>query len=223
MDKVLHHKKACLGIEHLVLTIFLNLTYVPTWAISTHTNIDRGYYEIEIATVNEEDSTVNIQKSKQFTIYFPVSQYTIQPHFADNASALEKLGIFIKRCMQDSALTIESIDVSSSCSVEGNASFNQKLSQERLQCLLKYMITQYPSLKNYPIKTSSRGAHWSELADLIQQSGWKDRHEILQLVFHNTDDEQRLQELQTMDNCIPYPHILVYIYPKIRIGNIRLD
>ena len=161
--------------------------------------------------------------TKSFTIFFPLNLYKILPGYAENAITLDSLNNFIKTGMSDTTIHIKKIYISGSCSVEGGAEYNYRLSVNRYMTLYRYLSSKYPELSACSIEVDALGENWNKLKSMIDSSQISGKISLLDIMNSDKPDNIRLRDLKQINKGIPYKYISRNYFPKLRYANISFS
>ncbi|MDR0891331.1 MAG: DUF3868 domain-containing protein [Mediterranea sp.] len=157
-------------------------------------------------------------------LYFQVGTSAIQPFYQQNAAELGKVERFIGDLRADGNLTLSSISVKGSASIDGNEQGNRQLSDRRASALLHYLIDK----GNLPADKASilpGGEDWERFEQLIDKTpellNYRAQlHEISSLPVSADQKEARVKSLE---GGKVYQTLGQYVFPQMRRVVCRVD
>ena len=154
------------------------------------------------------------ESEKPLMLYFRFDKATVDGGYMNNAQTL----LHIDNLFTDVALCkrIDSIQIYSSASPEGSATYNEHLALRRSTALRNYLVWKYPHIDKERVHACPQGENWSEFRQLIlEDKNLPDREEVIQIMEKNPDKEKCKLLLKKLDGGIPYryiqDHLLCYL------------
>ncbi len=132
----------------------------------------------------------------QLEIHYPVAKYAFIPDFRDNRGIIDSLGMVLKHA---SPLRI---DIVSSSSPEGNAKFNQRLSERRTATALK-LLSSVSGMTTDSLTYYSGGADWTGLTPYMEKI-------------------TRQRKLRRLDGGTAWRHLKDSVFPNLRVSRITI-
>lgn len=139
-------------------------------------------------------------------LYFHFDNATIDSTYMDNSHALRHLDKqFSNRTL---AAHIDSVNIFSFASPEGNRTYNERLARQRSISVKNYLGAKYPHIDTCRLHSYPKGENWQELRRLIaEDKNLPCREEVLQIIDHNRTPEQCKALLKRLNAGIPYQYI----------------
>ncbi len=197
---------------------------------SLYRNYFRSLRYAEIVLNNTASSGKSVQESKQQPlrdnstrasvktikeglpiVYYILSEDVIRPQHMGNDINLKE----IRRIITSGK--VKSLVIEGAASPEGPLATNEKLSRERAQNLVDYIIGMRPELEGH-ITIRSLGENWAGLRDVLEnetriQDTWK--QEILDIIDSNVSDSAKKANLMAHP---AYEEVREYCFPYIRMA-----
>ncbi|MDR0891154.1 MAG: DUF3868 domain-containing protein [Mediterranea sp.] len=179
----------------------------------------------QVAFVHPQSETVKKRStSYDAYLYFQVGTSAIQPSYQQNAVALDKVERFIGDLRADGNLTLASVSVKGSASLDGNEQGNRQLSDRRASALLHYLIDK----GNLPADKASilpGGEDWERFEQLIDKTpellNYRAQlHEVSSLPVSADQKEARIKALE---GGKVYQTLGQYVFPQMRRVVCRVD
>lgn len=148
------------------------------------------------STYGQEPSLTE-QKSEMIEIFFDHNNSAIDPDFRQNGESLSNLSALISRLENDTLSTISKIEISSYASPEGGRSYNQRLSNDRINAIYDH-LTSTINIPSSLISKAHSGTDWDGLKTLVEQSNMQYRDEVLHIL--NTVPEETWRRVKPTDS-----------------------
>lgn len=143
---------------------------------------------------------------KPMVLYFRFDKAVVDNDYMDNDRTLRHLG----EILSDRSLTgrIDSINILSFASPDGDRKYNERLAKERSIALKGYMVWKYPHLDQYRIHPRPKGENWKELRRLIaDDKNLPNREEVLQIIDRNSNSDRCKALLRKLGGGSSYRYI----------------
>lgn len=144
----------------------------------------------------------------QMHIRYRVAKAYIDPSYMNNADSLAHIVEWIESVQRDTSVEIVSVEFCGAVSPEGSVRFNRWLSNARLETLERYVRSRI----DIPEEIIVRNDHyiaWGELYDMVEQSDYENKDEILAIISSENRSEgevldSRIGDLKRMDNGVTW-------------------
>lgn len=143
---------------------------------------------------------------KPMLLYFRFDKALVDSGYMDNRRTLRHLD----EILTDAGLCarIDSINILSFASPDGNRSYNERLARQRSVAVKGYLVWKYPHLDQYRIHPRPQGENWQEFRRLIAgDKSLPNRKEVLQIIDRNPDSERCKTLLRKLDGGRSYHYI----------------
>lgn len=143
---------------------------------------------------------------KPLMLYFRFDKALVDSGYMDNSRTLRH----IEEMLTDHQLCgrIDSINIFSFASPDGNRTYNERLARQRSIAVKGYLVWKYPHLNQQLIHPRPQGENWQELRRLIVSDiNLPDQEEVLQIIDRYKDPEHCKTLLKKLDRGIPYQYI----------------
>lgn len=148
-------------------------------------------------------------------LYFRFDKSLVDSGYMDNGRILRHLDELLTN--RNMCTRIDSINIYSFASPDGNRAYNEQLAQQRSTAVKTYLLCKYPHLDQHRIHTHPQGENWQEFRQLIENDeNLPDKKEVLQIIDCNKDSEQRKALLKKLNKGIPYRYIHDRLLPYLR-------
>lgn len=155
-------------------------------------------------------------------VRFRQGRNVIDPTLEDNAQSLEKVSNVLKLITGDANASVGKIVLAGGSSPEGTKLLNDKLSQERVQTLRKY-LNEKANIDFSQIESITIGEDWVELRKMVEQSDMQYKNEVLEIINNVPVMQGREKQLMDLKWGRPYSYMLEHFFPKLRnAGYIRI-
>lgn len=155
-------------------------------------------------------------------VRFRQGRNVIDPTLEDNAQSLEKVSNVLKLITGDANASVGKIVLAGGSSPEGTKRLNDKLSEERVQTLRKY-LNEKANIDFSQIESITIGEDWVELRKMVEQSDMQYKNEVLEIINNVPVMQGREKQLMDLKWGRPYNYMLEHFFPKLRnAGYIRI-
>lgn len=162
-----------------------------------------------------------------YKIYFPQGSSVYHQSFDANKSVVDSIHGLARSLHADSAVTINGVRVSSSCSPEGSLPFNVRLAVKRAATLQGLL----PDFGVLPRVSDNISVNWEGVTRLVAaDSAVPYRDEALALLngftkMNLTPEEESAQisSLRRLRDGKPYLYIYTNIFPKLRYAELMVN
>lgn len=170
----------------------------------------------QIAFVTPEVEAVKDREEKgEAYLDFPVGKAVILPDFKKNPEELQKVHNVISSIKNDSNITIKDITIRGYASIDGSMVTNQRLSHARAQSLRDYLAHTY-NLPFRQFKVSGEGEDWSQLLQLVNNSGYDNAKELADIITSPENNDRKESRLKAYKGGDAYRKIAADLFPKLR-------
>lgn len=150
-------------------------------------------------------SSEEIISGDKTVILFKASKYTIDPSYAMNKGALNRLDSLIGRLNRQ---LIDTLYIVSCTSPDGSKGFNNRLAKHRSTSITNYLKRKYPTMDFSKIVISEKTYLWNELVDRIKKdSACTYQIEIEKIAEYASGSQQFTQILKKVDQGKCYKYI----------------
>lgn len=159
--------------------------------------------------------TIVEASDKPMMLYFRFDKSQVDSEYMDNGRMLRHLD----ELLTDRNLypRIDSINIYSFTSPEGNPLYNKQLSHQRSATVKDYLIGKYPHIDQDCIYLRPQGENWQELRQLIVDGkNIPNKEDVLQIIDCNKDAERCKVLLKELDNGVPYRYIYNHLLRYLR-------
>ena len=143
---------------------------------------------------------------KPLMLYFRFDKALVDSGYMDNSRTLRH----IDEMLTDHQLCgrIDSINIFSFASPDGNRAYNERLARQRSMAVKGYLIWKYPHFDQYCVHSRPQGENWQELRRLIvSDKNLPDLEEVLQIIDRHKEPERCKALLKKLDGGVPYRYI----------------
>lgn len=158
-----------------------------------------------------------VTESTSAYITFPAGSTAVLDTMGNNAAEIDKVRKKMDEINRGNEFIVDSIEMISACSPEGNFMMNQSLAKGRAASLKKYM---QPILETNAeaidlVKEKGIGENWDKLKAILQKSNYAKADEIIALMNEIKDPDER--EMRIREHYpTEYNLIRDEIYPELR-------
>ncbi|WP_459952299.1 OmpA family protein [Dysgonomonas termitidis] len=148
---------------------------------------------------------------------FAAAKGSFDIRYADNRRQADTLISTYNKLTGEMGLQLDSLEIQSSVSLEGDYDKNHELSAQRAEALKDYLVSAYPSFfRGDLIRTSPVGEDWKGLVkELRQRDGIAHKDSILGLLGRAVYPDETEREIKTRFRQ-DYKVIHDSVYPKLR-------
>lgn len=143
-------------------------------------------------------------EANEVIIYFRFSKALIEKDYQSNNAELQRLDYIIKEINQG---FIDSIQIVSSTSPDGNVSYNERLAKRRSTSIINYLKWKYPEIDFSKLSISEKNYRWEDLrSQLESDNSVSYRNEILAILNRTKDPDRTMSLLKQVDEgrCFNY-------------------
>lgn len=181
---------------------------------------------------------VLLGKTKQIVstsqIYFNKGASVIEQDLLNNTENINYLITLLNKINRDSLSTITKITIDSYSSPEGDRLLNKRLSEERANSVVDYLLSN-TSIDKSVIVSNSFGADWESLLDLVNSSDMMFKDEVANIIVNvpeetrvrvNPNDrwftvvDSRNKHLMDLKEGVPYNYMIKNFHPYLRQASI---
>lgn len=138
----------------------------------------------------------------------------IYPDYADNQAELDRLNQLLKPLLTREGLyTIDSGSITGYASPEGNAQYNQSLSERRAKSVRDHIQTLYPNANIRAFAIRGEGDDWAGLTKALERSSLSNRKELQEIISQVSDVAVRKEKLSKNPS---YSTMYDELYPPLR-------
>lgn len=167
--------------------------------VTTHLTISDDPILVPIDNYIPYDSTQVLRKDTDVIfVSFELDKVALDENFHGNAEALNHIIRSIHRVIDDKTLAIRCVQIVGMASIEGSADYNYNIGMQRAEALKKYIQQLVPSLGDEVFELNSGGEAWSELRNLVEESEFDGKAQVLDIIKHTRNPwlrEVRIKEL----------------------------
>ena len=167
------------------------------------------YIEPKVEKVKKRSASI------ESLIEFKVGGWVLDPKFRNNKSKLDKLNNQINEIRRDRYTTIKGVSIAGYASPEGNSKKNVALSLSRTRSILSYIKKKVP-IKTKLFKVNNVGEAWSDLREIIYNSTYDFRIDLLRIIDNEPNFAVRNREIARLNGGTSYRFLLDSVYPKLR-------
>lgn len=157
------------------------------------------------------------EQASEVRIHFAVDQFEVKANVLNNAKSLVSLDSLANLCKDNGGSQLEIVSFSSP---EGNALYNQYLSEKRGAALRNYIVKKHPALRGN-ISVLPYGESWDDLRELVATSAKLDdqsRAQILEVIDSEMDSDEKEASLKSL---AAYNHIARNFFRSFRYARVR--
>lgn len=141
-------------------------------------------------------------------VHFALDKSTIDHHFRDNDSVLQRIVSITRDIMADSTSSVRIIQIVGLASVEGAEGHNRQLSAERAEALKRYIQHEVPEAQDSLFDCAAGGEAWTELRSQIDDDhSLPYRDEMLRIIDSEADPARRERRLKQLAGGKAYAHL----------------
>jgi hypothetical protein len=146
---------------------------------------------------------------------FPRGKNEIHPAFGNNPAELAKIDKMIKTIATNKDITLQGVSMTGYASPESSEPFNNTLSRERAESLMKYFMNN-SNISASLFETRMGGEDWEGLKVLLEDFPLSNKQEILRLIETVPDFDAREKAITKIAGGRPYKIMYEELYPKLR-------
>lgn len=157
-------------------------------------------------------------------IRFRVAKTNLDPDFANNRRALQRIADSLQNGYSDSIYRLTKAMVIGSASPEGSVTLNQKLSEKRAKSIFDY-LQRYSKLPESMTTFKFLGRDWRGLREAVKNDpSVPYRDDVLDLlteiIYESDEDSPRAEtgfaRLKSLRNGVPYRYMYNHLFPDLR-------
>lgn len=152
---------------------------------------------------------------REAVLDFPLGSAVLMMNRANNRVEMDTIFVTMNSVVQDENVKITGVEISGYASPEGNATANQKLSENRAKALVSVLRNKYPYPESF-YSTLYGGEDWAGLVNELKDSDYPYADSIIALINNNANVEQRKEKIRSYANGMPYKEMLITLYPPLR-------
>ncbi|MBR2947287.1 MAG: DUF3575 domain-containing protein [Bacteroidales bacterium] len=160
--------------------------------------------------------------SDTLQVYFPQGESILEPEFRNNGESLKKFTENFHQMKETEGSKVMSVLIVSGASPEGRISLNRRLSDERANAVLDYLLEQ-ELLDPSEVDVESRGVDWKGLYTIMEYSDLPYRQDVMAIISGPETDtvkgkviEVRQKALMNLDNGKVWNEIYDNYFPNLR-------
>lgn len=159
------------------------------------------------------------EQASEIRVHFASDKFDLNAAHGNNASSLKSIDALLASSANDETARVEIISYSSP---EGNALYNQYLSEKRGAALRNYIVKKHPALRGR-ISVLPYGESWKDLRNLVASSAKLDestRSKILAIIDSEMDSDDKEASLKSIPafNQIARSHYRNMRYAEVRLA-----
>lgn len=163
------------------------------------------------------------EASDSAKIFFKLAKYDIDLNLNNNAAQFDRIFKSLEKAIKEGK--VEKISIAATASPDGSYDFNQALSKNRADAIVKYITERYP-LPERKIESISGGVAWDALRERVQKLDIEYKDEILRIideepevtVVNGKNVATRKNALQKLNGGKTYDWLYDNIFPDLRSG-----
>lgn len=151
-------------------------------------------------------------------VHFPLSGTSVEPDHAANSAALAAIANLLE---SNNPEDVDSVVVTSGCSIDGPVATNARVSRERGMALVNWIAENYPEYKS-KLVLDSRGEDWDAMREAVAaDSNLSDEQKasVLEVIDSNDSAERKEARLREQDS---WPYVQESILPQTRYAYARI-
>lgn len=181
-------------------------------------------YEVDPYISFIEPAPEEKQRKMQGQAYldFQVGRSVIIPTFRRNPEELDKIAYAVAKIKNNLSVQITGLFIEGYASPEGSYALNERLSHERANALMEYMVKTY-GLGRELFRVNSVAEDWDGLADLINASTIKEREEVLDIIHKTGIFDGREAALMRLNGGRVFQMLKTDFFPQLRRVEYQID
>lgn len=151
----------------------------------------------------QEDNKNSINK---YNFYFRINSHLLDSEYLGNNETIRNINKILDK--QNLTKNINSINIVSSASPDGNCEYNKWLANKRGIATKGYLVWKHPHLNKDIIKTTNIGENWEGLKELVENDDnvpYKDK--VLQIIQEKINPETKEWKLTRVGNGSAWKYI----------------
>ena len=147
---------------------------------------------------------------------FRLDKTELNNHYINNEQSIKHLGVLLNQVYKQD---IDSIKILATASPEGDFKYNKILSEKRAKAIKDYIVSLYPYLSEYKIRTYGTGENWSGLNNYIQRDhNIPHREDIIKILTENKDPGSVEKQLRNINSGISWRYLNKNKFDSLRLG-----
>lgn len=173
------------------------------------------YFPSGVFTNTYLDSLQNVSRGE--AIYFRCDKHVLDKLYMGNDQTLARLDHLLSNSILQSEM--DSIIITATASPEGNADYNQRLSERRLKTMLDYFAVKFPAIHVSKYRPYAMGEDWEGLYRMVDEDlNVPHREEVLVLCRLPISKDERERRLRRLGGGTAYRYISANILQYLRTG-----
>lgn len=151
-------------------------------------------------------------------VHFPLSGTSVEPDHAANSAALAAIANLLE---SNNPEDVDSVVVTSGCSIDGPVATNARVSRERGNALVNWIAENYPEYKS-KLVLDSRGEDWDAMREAVASDGnlsAEQKNEALDIIDSKGGAERKEAALRGLDS---WSYLQESILPQTRYAYARI-
>ena len=133
-----------------------------------------------------------------YTLKYAVSADKLNTLLAGNEAEIEALDKMMADIRQDSAMRVQSIDITGFASPDGNAMRNEALALERAQKFRSLLESRYAVMGDYVVRVMADAEQWDNCNEAVLASVIADKQRVLTILDSPATEAAKEQSLKQM-------------------------
>lgn len=172
---------------------------------------------IMIFPVSAQDKNVD-KNNFNAKILFRIGKGELDLDFMNNRAVLSSFIDKLSVILADSNYVVDELKVVGAASPDGvTERRNIELAQARAESMKKYICSKV-NMPSSLIKIENKGENWEAVRSMVAASGMPYKEEVLQIIDHISDRNQRKNKLLFLHNSVPYNYMYKNFFPILRSG-----
>lgn len=155
---------------------------------------------------------VTVQKQFSVDFIFPVGHDLFDPEYNGNADDMQKMVGWVDSLRRDSAMRLEKIVMTGTCSPFGSLSFNTLLAEKRARQMKQLFMKRKFTDENL-IRVNTVPEDWQGLRKLVAQSDISDKAAVFRVLDGDYTDRERKLLLQELPE---FEYIKSNLFPALQ-------
>ena len=170
-------------------------------------------------------------QTDSLSIYFQRGYAIVEPSFRNNRSTLQTSIAMLKKLEADSWRHLTEIHLKGNASPDGSASANLRLTQKRVDAMLKYLREEV-QIPDSLITITTEGVDWEGLTVMVENDATCPAREELLDILYNTPEwiyndqnqivDGRRKQLMDLRGGVPYNYLAEKFFRDLRNTRITL-
>ena len=151
-------------------------------------------------------------------VHFPLSGTSVEPDHAANSAALAAIANLLE---SNNPEDVDSVVVTSGCSIDGTVAHNSRVSRERGNALVNWIADNYPEYKS-KLVLDSRGEDWDALREAVASDSnlsAEQKNEALDIIDSKGGADRKEAALRGLDS---WSYLQESILPQTRYAYARI-